>query len=297
MNIQSGFQFPGFNSQAMMGGAGGSQAMMQMLQMMMNLVSMIMSATMGQGQQQMPFSPTMNPNFGGGGGCGCGSGGQTMGNFLGNLGGAQGMPPGAPGAPGVGQGSPGGPMNYSPGSVGNFNVDALVNTLPSSRRNAARQHFPNILAECNRQGVRDKAQVAYILATSVHESGAGAHMEEFASGRAYEGRRGLGNTQPGDGPRYKGRGYVQITGRRNYTDWSQRLGVDLVGNPDLAKDPRIASRILVEGMMRGTFTGRGLGSYVGNGRADFHNARRVVNGTDHAGSIAQTAQRLMSAMG
>ena len=122
-------------------------------------------------------------------------------------------------------------------------------------------------------------------------------MEEFASGRAYEGRSSLGNNQAGDGVRFKGRGYVQITGRRNYTDWSRRLGVDLVGNPQMAQDPRIASRILVEGMMRGTFTGRGLGDYVGNGRADFVNARRTVNGTDRAGGIAQIAQRLMSAMG
>ncbi len=188
-------------------------------------------------------------------------------------------------------------MNYPSGDVGNFNVEALVNTLPANQRRAASQHFPTILAECNRQGVQDRAQVAYILATSVHESGAGAHMEEFASGQAYEGRRGLGNTQPGDGPRYKGRGYVQITGRRNYTDWSQRLGIDLVGNPDQARNPQIAARILVEGMMRGTFTGRSLPDYVGNGRADFNNARRVVNGTDRAGSIASIANRLMSAMG
>lgn len=90
---------------------------------------------------------------------------------------------------------------------------------------------------------------------------------------------------------------MQITGRRNYTDWSQRLGIDLVGNPDQAKNPRIAARILVEGMMRGTFTGRSLPDYVGNGRADFNNPRRVVNGTDRAGSIASIANRLISAMG
>ncbi len=182
------------------------------------------------------------------------------------------------------------------GNVGNVNVERLVAALPRGHQNAARQHFPGIVAEANRQGVTNKAQLAYILATTVHESGAGAHMEEFASGRAYEGRRSLGNTQPGDGPRFKGRGYVQITGRRNYTDWSRRLGMDLVGNPNLAKNPQVAARILVGGMRDGTFTGRRLDHYINDNQTDFHNARRIVNGTDKAGTFAQTAQRLLAAM-
>lgn len=59
---------------------------------------------------------------------------------------------------------------------------------------------------------------------------------------------------------------------------------------------QIAAAILVGGMKAGTFTGRKLGDYVGNGRTDFHNARRVVNGTDKAGHIGNIAQRLMAAM-
>lgn len=57
---------------------------------------------------------------------------------------------------------------------------------------------------------------------------------EFASGAAYEGRRDLGNTQRGDGVRFKGRGLVQITGRANYDRYGKLLGVDLVNNPPLA---------------------------------------------------------------
>lgn len=319
-NIHNSYQQPYYTPM------DNSFAVPQMMSMLNAMMGMMMALMSGQfsGQGTAPFSAQQNPGFGGNGGCPCSCGNGGLGDFLGQGGGGfgpGGLSSGGGGAPygnshpggnnfaggnGFSGGNSAGPngsipptgaTNYPPGDVGNFNVQALVNALPASRRQAASQHFPHILAEVNRQGVRDRAQVAYILATAVHESGAGAHMEEFASGRAYEGRRSLGNTQPGDGTRFKGRGYVQITGRRNYADWSQRLGMDLVGNPNLAKDPRIASRILVEGMMRGTFTGRGLGDYVGNGRADFHNARRVVNGTDRAGTIADMAQRLMAAMG
>jgi len=178
----------------------------------------------------------------------------------------------------------------------NYNIDRIVAAVPSGHQKAAREHFPRILAECQKQGVTDKAQVAYILATTVHESGAGAHMLEFASGSAYEGRRDLGNNQSGDGVRYKGRGYVQITGRNNYTNWSKKLGVDLVGNPALAQRPDVAARILVQGMRDGSFTGKKLSDYIGNGRMDFNGARRIVNGTDKASTFAATAQRIMSAL-
>lgn len=186
---------------------------------------------------------------------------------------------------------------YGPtASSGALNIQGAIAAVPHANRAAAQRHFPIIGAECERQGVSDKSQVAYILATAVHESGAGAHMEEFASGSAYEGRRSLGNTQAGDGSRYKGRGYVQVTGRRNYQDWSRRLGVDLLGNPAAAKDPAIAARILVQGMKEGSFTGKRLGDFVGGGRQDFHNARRVVNGTDKADAIAQMAQKIQASL-
>jgi predicted chitinase len=89
---------------------------------------------------------------------------------------------------------------------------------------------------------------------------------------------------------------VQITGRRNYADWSRRLGVDLVGNPELAENPRIAAQILVGGMREGTFTGRRLDQYINDQQTDFNGARRTVNGNDRAGRIADIAQRLLGAM-
>lgn len=67
---------------------------------------------------------------------------------------------------------------------------------------------------------------------------------EYASGQAYEGRRDLGNTQVGDGVRYKGRGFIQLTGRANYALYGQKLGLDLISNPDLALDVDIGAKIL-----------------------------------------------------
>jgi surface antigen/predicted chitinase len=155
----------------------------------------------------------------------------------------------------------------------------------------ARESIPLILAACEAAGVTEPAQIAYILATAQHESHLGQWMEELASGEAYEGRTDLGNTQPGDGVRYKGRGYVQITGRLNYTYWFEQLGIDLVNQPELASEPEIAAQILVEGMRDGTFTGKGLSDYISGSNIDFYNARRIVNGTDDASEIAQMAER------
>lgn len=63
------------------------------------------------------------------------------------------------------------------------------------------------------------------------------------TGTLYEGRRNLGNNQPGDGPKFIGRGVLQLTGRANYTDYSKKLGIDLVNNPELAATPEVSVRI------------------------------------------------------
>jgi predicted chitinase len=139
-------------------------------------------------------------------------------------------------------------------------------------------------------------EAAYIFATAHHESDFWRTLVEKASGRAYEGRKDLGNTQPGDGVRYKGRGFVQVTGRRNYTDWGKRLRVDLVAQPVLATDLKWAVPILIDGMLLGTFTGKKLSTYVGKTKADFVNARRVVNGTDRAATIAGYAKKFLAAL-
>lgn len=77
---------------------------------------------------------------------------------------------------------------------------------------------------------------ACFLGQCAEESDGFKTTTEYASGKAYEGRRDLGNTQPGDGVRYKGRGIIELTGRANYLRYGKEMGVDLVGKPELAAE-------------------------------------------------------------
>ncbi|NER90379.1 hypothetical protein [Moorena sp. SIO3A2] len=147
-----------------------------------------------------------------------------------------------------------------------------------------------IIRECLNQGITQREQIAYVLATAEHESGMGKYKEELASGTAYEGRRDLGNTLPGDGPRYKGRGPGMLTGRINYGNWGDKLGIDLLEKPELASEPKYALVILTKGMKEGSFTGRSLSNYIRPGLVDYVGARRIINGTDRAEAIATLAR-------
>lgn len=83
-------------------------------------------------------------------------------------------------------------------------------------------------------------RVAAFIAQIGHESGYLRYSEEIASGKAYEGRKDLGNVQAGDGVRYKGRGLIQITGRFNYEELSKDLGEDFIKHPELLSTPKYA---------------------------------------------------------
>ena len=90
----------------------------------------------------------------------------------------------------------------------------------------------------------EKKMVAAIVATAVHETASFTTVTQFGSGQVFEGRKDLGNTEQGDGDKYKGRGLIQITGRSNYALYSRKLGVNLVEFPEDANEPDIAARVL-----------------------------------------------------
>ena len=143
---------------------------------------------------------------------------------------------------------------------------------------------------------------AYLMATAKHETDSTMQPITEYGGRKYFDKydtgklaKALGNTPEadGDGFKYRGRGYVQITGRANYSKAGDWLKLDLLGNPDLALQPTIAAQILVRGCCKGWFTGKKLSDYL---PGDYINARRVVNGTDKADLIAGYARGFEAAL-
>lgn len=117
-----------------------------------------------------------------------------------------------------------------------------------------------------------------------------AYKPRELANKVYGGRLGNGLL---DGYRFRGRGYVQITGHTNYLKFSKLLGVDLLTDPDLAKKPEIAAEILVRGMIDGLFTGRKLSGYITSGGVDYYNARSIVNADKRrvGASIARNAEK------
>ncbi|HEX8350341.1 MAG TPA: glycoside hydrolase family 19 protein [Hymenobacter sp.] len=159
----------------------------------------------------------------------------------------------------------------------------------------------NLLDSVERDpGLIDLRWVAYLLATVKHECADTWQPIEERGGDAYFQRyepstkvgRVLGNVEKGDGLRYKGRGYVQLTGRANYRQFGRRLSLGLEQNPDLALDPVVSYRIASLGMRQGLFTGKALEHYLHGPVTDYRNARRIINGVDRADIIARYAAKM-----
>lgn len=156
------------------------------------------------------------------------------------------------------------------------------------------------------------AYAAYTLATAYLETAHTMQPIKEIGGNAYFIRlydiqghnpsraRQMGNTQPGDGPKYCGRGYVQLTWKKNYDKAGKAIGVDLVAEPDKALVPTNAAAIMTRGMLEGWFTGKKLADYLPQrGPAEqvaFRRARYIINGQDKADMIAGYALKFQAAL-
>jgi hypothetical protein len=147
----------------------------------------------------------------------------------------------------------------------------------------------------------DRRMLSYCLGTFKWETAHTFEPIDENGGDAYFNRRygpdttagkSVGNSQPGDGARFHGRGYVQLTGRANYSRAKKLTGVDLLNQPDRAKERALAYQIAIQGMMDGWFTGRKLSQYFKpDGTANYEGARAIINGTDQATRIADISRR------
>lgn len=145
-----------------------------------------------------------------------------------------------------------------------------------------------ILDEWEARGLKDNRWLAYILATTFWETARTMQpIREYGrgAGRAY------GNPDRVTGKTYYGRGFVQLTWKKNYEKMGSLLRSDLVNNPDLALDVKIATQILFAGMIGGMFTGKKLMDYFNGKTTDWVGARRIINGTDQAQTIAGIAKQ------
>jgi putative chitinase len=179
-------------------------------------------------------------------------------------------------------------------SVGRVDVTAKVNAAQVSRMfpqtplSNIKTNLPFVLQAMSNAGLGDQPMILMALGTIRAET---ASFEPISEGRSrfntspdghpfdlYDNRRDLGNRGAPDGDRFKGRGFVQLTGRANYTTFSDKLGMgtELVDAPDKANDPTIASQLLAlflkdkESRIRNALDGGDLAA-----------ARKLVNGGSH----------------
>lgn len=153
---------------------------------------------------------------------------------------------------------PGGPGIVGPtprgGALDLFTVDVVRRMFPATPRANIAANLPFVFAGLRARALTDRLMALMALATIRAETEGFVPIDEGRSRfntrntpfDLYEGRVDLGNTRPGDGPRFKGRGYVQLTGRANYETVGDQVGSALATHPELANDPNVAGLILAQ---------------------------------------------------
>ena len=147
-----------------------------------------------------------------------------------------------------------------------------------------------ILSECQRRGLL-RNQAAYVLATAFWESARTMEPVKEAFWLSEAWRKNNLRYYP-----WYGRGFVQITWEANYVTMGNRLNMDLTSDPEVVMDPALSAQILVVGMVEGLFTSKKLSDYITLKQSNYRGARRIVNGTDKAGPIAEIAEEYEDAL-
>jgi len=157
------------------------------------------------------------------------------------------------------------------GRPSDISLATLRAVMPQLAEAKAKLYLPLLNSAMAEAGITTPQRQAAFLAQLAHESGQFRYMQEIASGSAYEGRRDLGNVNPGDGQLYKGRGPIQLTGRDNYRAAGEALGLDLESNPRQAAEPSVGFRTAAW-----YWNSRDLNTYADSG--DFREITRRING-------------------
>ena len=141
-------------------------------------------------------------------------------------------------------------------------------------------------------------QIAYMLATVKHETAHTFQPIEERGGYNYFryliGKLDIRNLIEAN--KFKGRGYIQITGRTNYEKFSLILQDDFITNPLRVMLPEIAYKIMIYGFVNGSFTGKKLTDYIDGDKLDYYNARRCINGLDKAVLISGYADKIYNCL-
>lgn len=125
----------------------------------------------------------------------------------------------------------------------NFDAAKLRGIMPQASQELIGLYYKHLVTEMETRAINTPLRRAHFLAQLAHESGSLRYNAEIASGAAYEGRKDLGNSEKGDGKRFKGRGLIQLTGRSNYVAYGEDIDVDLVTDGAwalVATDPALA---------------------------------------------------------
>lgn len=131
-------------------------------------------------------------------------------------------------------------LNASPNPV-TLTPELLKKCMPFANEGNILRFVNPLNLTLQKYDINTPRRVAAFLAQLAHESGSLKYVREIASGEAYEGREDLGNVEPGDGKKFRGRGLLQCTGRANYEALSHALNFDFIKEPEALEKPGAAA--------------------------------------------------------